>query len=58
VQFAAMRYASVAIYGVFLALWFVAPIRSAFYGAVFSLVSTAGIDQILVFIGQQNMRIL
>jgi Zn-dependent protease len=58
VQFAAMRYASVAIYGVFLALWFVAPIRAAFYGAVFTLVSAAGIDQLLVFIGQQNMRIL
>jgi Zn-dependent protease len=57
-QLAAMRYAMLAIYGVFLALWFVAPIRSAFYGAVFSLVSLAGINETLVFIGQLNMRFL
>ena len=58
VQFVAMRYGMLAIYGVFLALWFVAPIRSAFYGAVFSLVSLTGIDETLVFIGQLNMRFL
>jgi len=58
VQFVAMRYGMLAIYGVFLALWFVAPIRSAFYGAVFSLVSLTGINETLVFIGQLNMRFL
>ncbi len=58
VQYAAMRYGMLAIYGVFLALWFVAPVRAAFYGAVFSLLSLAGIPEVLVFIGQLNMRFL
>ena len=58
VQYAAMRYGMLAIYGVFLAIWFVAPIRAAFYGAVFSLVSLAGIPAVLVFIGQLNMRFI
>jgi Zn-dependent protease len=58
VQYAAMRYGMLAIYGVFLALWFVAPVRAAFYGAVFSLVSLAGIPDVLVFIGQLNMRFM
>ena len=58
VQYTAMRYGMLAIYGVFLALWFVAPIRDAFYGAVFSLVSIAGINETLVFIGQLNMRFI
>ena len=58
VQYAAMRYGMLAIYGVFLALWFVAPVRAAFYGAVFSLVSLLGIPEVLVFIGQLNMRFI
>jgi len=58
VQYAAMRYSMLAIYGVFLALWFVAPVREAFYGAVFSLVRIAGISETLVFIGQLNMRFI
>jgi Zn-dependent protease len=58
VQYAAMRYGMLAIYGVFLALWFVAPIRAAFYGAVYTLVSIAGIDPTLVLIGQLNMRFI
>jgi Zn-dependent protease len=58
VQYAAMRYGMLAIYGVFLALWFVAPVREAFYGVVFSLVSIAGINETLVFIGQLNMRFI
>ena len=58
VQYAAMRYGMLAIYGVFLAIWFVTPIRAAFYGAVFSLVSLAGIPAVLVFIGQLNMRFI
>jgi len=57
-QLAAMRYGMLAIYGVFLALWFVAPIRSAFYGIVFNVVSLLGINETLVFFGQLNMRFL
>ena len=57
-QFAAMRYSMLAIYGVFLALWFVAPIRQAFFGAVYQLTALAGIDPGLVFIGQLNMRFM
>ncbi len=58
VQVAAMRYSMVAIYAVFLALWFVAPIRDAFFGVVFQLTTLAGIDPSLIFFGQLNMRFL
>ena len=58
VQFAAMRYSMLAIYAVFLALWFIAPIRDAFFGAVFQLTSLFGIDSTLIFFGQLNMRFL
>ena len=58
VQIAAMRYSMLAIYVVFLALWFVAPIRDAFFGAVFQLTTLAGIDPQLIFFGQLNMRFL
>ena len=47
-----------AIYGVFIALWFVAPIRQAFFGAVYQLTAFAGIDTALVFFGQLNMRFM
>jgi Zn-dependent protease len=58
VQYAAMRYSMLAIYGVFIALWFVAPIRQAFFGTVLQLTMLAGIDPQLVFFGQLNMRFL
>jgi Zn-dependent protease len=58
VQFAAMRYSMLAIYAVFMALWFVAPIRQAFFGAVLQLTALAGIDPNLIFFGQLNMRFL
>ena len=58
VQIATMRYSMVAIFAVFMALWFVAPIRDAFFGAVYQLTASAGIDPRLIFFGQLNMRFL
>ena len=58
IQHAAMRYSTVAIYGVFIALWFVAPIRQAFFGTVLQLTTLAGIEPALIFFGQLNMRFL
>ena len=57
VQHTAMRYSMVAIYAVFLALWFVAPIRQAFFSTVVQLATFAGIDPALMLLGQLNMRI-
>ncbi len=56
IQYAAMRFATVGIYGVFIALWFVAPVRTAFFHAVFQLTALANIDPTLVSLGLLNMR--
>src|SRR5947207_1772528 len=56
IQVAALRFSMLAIYGVFALLWFVAPVRSAFFGAVLQLTALAGIEQSLIFVGQLNMR--
>jgi len=56
VQHTAMRYSTVAIYAVFLALWFLAPVRQAFFGTVVQLTALAGIDPALMLLGQLNMR--
>ena len=58
VQYAAMRYSMLAIYGVFALLWFVAPVRSAFFDAVLQLTTLANIDPSLIVFGQMNMRFL
>jgi Zn-dependent protease len=58
VQYGAMRFGVLGIYAVFLLLWFVDPVRQAFFGAVFELTSWAGIDQALIFVGQLNMRFI
>jgi Zn-dependent protease len=58
VQYALMRYSMFAIYGVFALLWFVAPVRSAFFDLVLQLTTLANIDASLIVIGQLNMRIL
>ncbi len=55
-QYAAMRFATVGVYGVFLALWFVAPVRTGFFHAVFQLTALANIDPTLVALGLLNMR--
>ena len=56
VQYTAMRYSTIAIYGVFILLWFVAPVRSAFFQIVYQLASLANIDPALIIIGQLTMR--
>jgi len=58
VQYALMRYSMFAIYGVFALLWFVAPVRSAFFDLVLQLTTLANIDASLIVIGQLNMRVL
>ena len=58
VQYVAMRFSLLAIYAVFALLWFVAPVRSAFYHAVLQLTALANIDQALIIFGQLNMRFL
>jgi len=56
VQHTAMRYSTVAIYGVFIVLWFVGPVRSVFFQAVLQLAAQVNIDPTLIVIGQLNMR--
>ena len=41
---------------VFIVLWFVPSVSSAFFGAVIHLTSLVGIDPALIFIGQAQMR--
>lgn len=55
-QYALMRYGMIAVYGVFLVLWFVEPVRTAFFQAVYQLTDVAGIDRTFIFIGQLDMR--
>lgn len=55
-QYALMRYSMFATYGVFIVLWFVPPIRSAFYGTVFQIAMAAGINPLLIITGMTNMR--
>ena len=54
----ALRYGTIAIIGVYAALWFVAPVRSAFFHLIFAITTVAGIPTELVFVGLLNMRIL
>lgn len=58
IQYAVARYGTVAIYGVFLVLWFVAPVRTAFFEAVFQIAAIEHIDAGLIFLGQMHMRFL
>ena len=46
------------IFLVFLVLWFVAPLRNAFYQVVFTLTAVAHINPFLIFIGQSHMRLM
>jgi Zn-dependent protease len=57
-QYAAARFAMFGIYGIFILLWFVAPVRSAFFQLVLQLTALAHIDPQLVFLGLQNMRFI
>src|SRR5579864_2622987 len=56
-QLTAGRLGMNGIFVVFLVLWFVAPVRSAFYTTVFQLTSVVHIDPFLIFIGQSHMRL-
>lgn len=56
VQDTANRYGQTAIIGVFIVLWFVAPVSHAFFGFVLQLTTLAGIDPEFIAIGQSNMR--
>jgi len=53
----ANQFGAIAIFGVFIVLWYVAPIRSAFFGTVESLTSLMQIDPGLIGYGQLQMRL-
>ncbi len=55
-QYAAVRYGMLSIYAVFALLWFVAPVRSAFFQVVIRLTTAFNIDQSLIYFGFMNMR--
>jgi Zn-dependent protease len=57
IQDSANRYGQMAIIGVFIVLWFVAPVSHAFFGFVVQLTSLAGIDPGFIGYGQSNMRL-
>jgi len=57
VQGAANRYGVFAIFGVFIVLWYVAPVRDAFFSTVLQLTSIVQIDPGLIGFGQSNMRL-
>jgi Zn-dependent protease len=54
----ANRFGNIAIIGVFIALFYVAPIRDNFFQGVLQLTNVAGIDQSLIAFGQIAMRSL
>jgi Zn-dependent protease len=58
VQGLANQYGQLGILAVFAALWFVPPVRDAFFPFVLQLTGMLGIDQGLVIYGQLNMRFL
>lgn len=57
-QYTAFRYGTIAILGVYAVLWFVAPVRSAFYELIFRLTEQANIPVDLIIAGLLNMRIV
>jgi Zn-dependent protease len=56
VQALSVRYSQLAIIGLFIVLWNVAPARDAFYGAALQITNSLHIDQILIIAGQLSMR--
>ncbi len=58
VQDAANRFGMMAIMGVFIVLWYVAPVSQAFFGLVVHITTWAGIDPFLIAYGHANMRLL
>jgi Zn-dependent protease len=55
-QVLSVRYAQLAMIGLFIVLWNVAPARDAFYSLAFQLTNLVNIDPRLVGYGFQNMR--
>jgi Zn-dependent protease len=56
IQMLSVRYAQVAIIGLFIVLWNVAPARDAFYGAAFQITYLLDIPDILITAGALAMR--
>jgi Zn-dependent protease len=56
IQMLSVRYAQVAIIGLFIVLWNVAPARDAFYGAAFQITYVLNIPGILITAGALAMR--
>jgi Zn-dependent protease len=56
-QYNAMRYGTLAIFGVYAVLWFVAPVRDAFFQLIFQITTVGGIPLQLIYIGLLSMRI-
>jgi Zn-dependent protease len=54
-RFVAFRYGQIAMFAVFLALWYVKPVRTAFFDSVLQLSALGHIDSVLVFLGQSQM---
>jgi Zn-dependent protease len=53
---AAARYGSIAIFGVYAALWFVQPVRDIFFQLVFQITAAGNIPEWLVGVGLSDMR--
>jgi Zn-dependent protease len=56
-QYNAMRYGTLAIFGVYAVLWFVAPVRDAFFQFIFQITNAGGIPLQLIYVGLLSMRI-
>ncbi len=56
VQALSVRYSQLAIIGLFIVLWNVAPARDAFYGAALQITDALHIDRLLIIAGQLSMR--
>ena len=57
IQAWAGRFGAIAILGVFVVLWYVAPVREAFFQGVIQLTSLMQIDPLLISYGQSQMRL-
>lgn len=55
-QALSVRYSQLAIIGLFIVLWNVAPARETFYGAALQIASLLHIDQLFIVVGQMSMR--
>jgi Zn-dependent protease len=55
-QALAVRYSQLAIIGLFIVLWNVAPARDAFYGVALQVTNVLNIPTLLIIAGQLAMR--